>query len=116
MQPSRIGDVSFWYADLGGLPQKRPPLDGDTTVDVCIIGAGYTGLWSAWYLKQADPALRIPACIKVDSDTGVYIGGDNTPILGSQVAFDNTTAMLPGSPKSVQAAIEAVASGSSTGQ
>ncbi|MGA0539322.1 NAD(P)/FAD-dependent oxidoreductase [Neotabrizicola sp. VNH66] len=56
--PARIGDVSFWYADIG-LPARRPALEGDTTVDVCIIGAGYTGLWAAWYLKQAEPSLNI---------------------------------------------------------
>jgi len=26
---------------------------------VCIVGAGYTGLWTAYYLKKADPGLRI---------------------------------------------------------
>lgn len=35
------------------------PLDGDADVDVAIVGAGLTGLWSAWYLLAADPALRI---------------------------------------------------------
>lgn len=55
----KIGDVSFWYADIG-LPQtRRPPLDGDTTADVAVIGAGYTGLWAAWYLKQANPGLNV---------------------------------------------------------
>ncbi|NUB43134.1 FAD-dependent oxidoreductase [Fertoebacter nigrum] len=58
-QPARNGDVSFWYADIGGLPPHRPPLEGDTTADVCIVGAGYTGLWAAYYLKQADPALNV---------------------------------------------------------
>lgn len=52
------GDISFWYADIG-LPGYRPALPGDITADVCIIGAGYTGLWSAYYLKQADPTLSI---------------------------------------------------------
>ena len=52
------GEVSFWYADIG-LPAQRAPLGGDTTADVCIIGAGYTGLWTAWYLKQAQPDLNI---------------------------------------------------------
>jgi glycine/D-amino acid oxidase-like deaminating enzyme len=28
-------------------------------VDIAIVGAGYTGLWTAYYLKKADPALRI---------------------------------------------------------
>ena len=44
----KIGDVSFWYADIG-LPQtRRPALAGDTTADVAIIGAGFTGLGTAW--------------------------------------------------------------------
>ncbi len=55
----RNGDVSFWYADLGGLPAPRPPLPGDRDVDVAIVGAGYTGLWTAYYLKKAAPSLRI---------------------------------------------------------
>jgi glycine/D-amino acid oxidase-like deaminating enzyme len=55
----RIGDVSFWYADAG-LPQdRRAPLPGDTTADVAIIGGGYTGLWTAHYLRKADPSLRV---------------------------------------------------------
>ena len=44
MNVKRNGDVSFWYADIGGLPQRRPPLPGDIAADVCIVGAGYTGL------------------------------------------------------------------------
>ncbi len=54
----QIGDVSFWYADIG-LPQRRAALAGDTTADVAIIGAGYTGLWTAYYLKKADPGLNV---------------------------------------------------------
>ncbi len=55
---TRIGDVSFWYADIG-MPHSRPALDGDTTADVAIIGAGYTGLWTAYYLKKAQPSLNV---------------------------------------------------------
>lgn len=54
----RIGDVSFWYGDIG-LPYRRAALAGDSTADVAIIGAGYSGLWAAYYLKQANPALDI---------------------------------------------------------
>ncbi len=54
----KTGDVSFWYADIG-MPSLRPPLAGDTTADVCIVGAGYTGLWTAWYLKAARPDLDV---------------------------------------------------------
>jgi len=53
------GDVSFWYADYGGLPVYRAPLAKDETADVCIVGAGFTGLWTAYYLKKANPQLRI---------------------------------------------------------
>jgi glycine/D-amino acid oxidase-like deaminating enzyme len=50
--------VSLWH-DQVGRPPPRPALPGDTAVDVAIVGAGYTGLWTAWYLKQQDPALRV---------------------------------------------------------
>ena len=53
------GDISFWYADMGGVPGYRPPLPGNIDVDVCIVGAGYTGLWTAYYLKKAQPSLSI---------------------------------------------------------
>src|SRR5260370_5156780 len=41
------------------MPPGRPSLPGGTEADVCIVGAGYTGLWTAYYLKRADPGLRI---------------------------------------------------------
>src|SRR5918995_5055836 len=59
MQSKRNGGVSFWYADIGGVPTCRPPLPGDIVADVCIVGAGYTGLWTAYYLKKAEPSLDI---------------------------------------------------------
>ncbi|WP_055702877.1 NAD(P)/FAD-dependent oxidoreductase [Streptomyces silaceus] len=52
------GGISFWYADEG-LPTAREPLTADATADVCIVGGGYTGLWTAYYLKKAAPFLRI---------------------------------------------------------
>ena len=59
----RIGRVtdapSWWWADLGGLPAPRPALDGDREADVCIVGAGYTGLWTAYELLRADPSLAV---------------------------------------------------------
>ncbi|MEU6411283.1 FAD-dependent oxidoreductase [Microbispora sp. NPDC046933] len=52
------GGVSFWYREIG-LPRCRRPLDRSVDVDVCVVGGGYTGLWTAYYLKKADPGLRI---------------------------------------------------------
>ncbi len=50
------GQVSHWFEPL---PPRRQPLPGDRDADVCIVGAGYSGLWTAYYLKRADPSLRI---------------------------------------------------------
>ena len=52
------GEGSFWQRQLGPAP-PRDPLEGSLEVDVCIVGAGLTGLWTAYYLKQAAPALSI---------------------------------------------------------
>ncbi|MDJ0323930.1 FAD-dependent oxidoreductase [Cryobacterium sp. PH31-AA6] len=52
------GEVSFWWNQIGRA-ETRPSLPGPVTADVCIVGAGYTGLWTAYYLKKAAPALRI---------------------------------------------------------
>lgn len=37
----------------------REPLGGDASADVVIVGGGYTGLWTAYYLKKAAPFLRV---------------------------------------------------------
>lgn len=52
------GGVSFWYSQVGR-PEPGPPLAGDAECDVAIVGGGLTGLWTAYYLKQAEPGLRI---------------------------------------------------------
>ena len=53
-----FGD-SLWNHTAGDAPAPRPPLPGDAEVDVAIVGAGYTGLWTAYYLQELDPSLRI---------------------------------------------------------
>ena len=50
---------SFWLETSGDDLTPRPRLDGSTDVDVAIMGAGYTGLWTAYYLLRRDPSLRI---------------------------------------------------------
>ncbi|WP_434317617.1 NAD(P)/FAD-dependent oxidoreductase [Leifsonia sp. P73] len=54
--------VGFWFdsiteAEDGFRP--RPALADDGTVDVAIVGAGLTGLWTAYYLQELDPGLNI---------------------------------------------------------
>jgi glycine/D-amino acid oxidase-like deaminating enzyme len=55
----RNGEVSYWWRALGGFPARRPSLPGPTEADVCIVGGGYTGLWTAYYLAGLRPGLRI---------------------------------------------------------
>ncbi len=52
------GQVSHWWEQIG-VPESRPELRGHSTVDVAIIGAGFTGLWTAYYLAKAKPELNI---------------------------------------------------------
>jgi glycine/D-amino acid oxidase-like deaminating enzyme len=48
----------FWIADAGN-PAVLPPLEGEHTADVVVVGGGYTGMWTAWHLLQADPDARV---------------------------------------------------------
>jgi glycine/D-amino acid oxidase-like deaminating enzyme len=50
---------SLWLAQFPGSLTPRPPLAGERDCDVAIIGAGFTGLWTAYYLKLRQPDLRV---------------------------------------------------------
>jgi glycine/D-amino acid oxidase-like deaminating enzyme len=51
--------VSYWLESCGDDLTPRLSLEGDATADVAILGAGYTGLWTAYYLLRAEPGLRV---------------------------------------------------------
>jgi glycine/D-amino acid oxidase-like deaminating enzyme len=52
---------SWWLLDaLAADPgAPAPPLDADTTADVVVMGGGYTGMWTAWFLKESEPDLDV---------------------------------------------------------
>jgi glycine/D-amino acid oxidase-like deaminating enzyme len=52
-------NLSFWHATVPDDLAPRAELPGDLDVDVAIVGGGLTGLWTAWYLLERDPTLRI---------------------------------------------------------
>ena len=54
--------LSFWHDTVPGTLAPGDPLPGDTQADVAIVGAGFTGLWTAYYLARRDPGLRIVVC------------------------------------------------------
>ncbi|MGH9068753.1 MAG: NAD(P)/FAD-dependent oxidoreductase, partial [Acidimicrobiales bacterium] len=45
----------FW-SDAGGRPDPVPALVGAARCDLAVVGAGYTGLWTALLAKEADPS------------------------------------------------------------
>ena len=49
--------LSLWHDTAADW--TRAALPGDLDVDVAVVGAGFTGLWTAYYLAEADPSLRI---------------------------------------------------------
>ena len=61
--------ISLWFDQLAADRRAattgpdplapRPSLDGDTQGDVVVVGAGLTGLWTAYYLLEADPSLDV---------------------------------------------------------
>ena len=50
---------SFWLETAGEDFTPRSSLPGPTEADVAILGAGFTGLWTAYYLLRQDPSLRV---------------------------------------------------------
>jgi len=56
-----LSDLSLWHATMSDdeWGPARAPLPGNQQVDVAIVGGGYTGLWTAYYLLRRDPKLRV---------------------------------------------------------
>ncbi|HSH49161.1 MAG TPA: FAD-dependent oxidoreductase [Halomonas sp.] len=50
---------SFWASTVAERPDPRPRLSAPIQADVAIVGAGFTGLWTAYYLKTLSPGLEI---------------------------------------------------------
>jgi glycine/D-amino acid oxidase-like deaminating enzyme len=51
--------TSFWLETARDDLTPRPALDGSIEADVAILGAGFTGLWTAYYLLKREPRLRV---------------------------------------------------------
>jgi putative aminophosphonate oxidoreductase len=51
---------SYWLQQaLEGAPAEPEPLQGDATADICIVGGGFTGLWTALHIRDMEPAAEI---------------------------------------------------------
>ncbi|WP_230487119.1 NAD(P)/FAD-dependent oxidoreductase [Nocardioides anomalus] len=51
--------LSLWHETTPTDWTPRAPLGGDAEADVVVVGAGLTGLWTAYYLSVADPSRRV---------------------------------------------------------
>lgn len=51
--------LSLWLDRYPGGRDPRASLSGDVEADLAIVGGGFTGLWTAYYLKKLDKDLRI---------------------------------------------------------
>jgi glycine/D-amino acid oxidase-like deaminating enzyme len=61
--------LSFWHDSFPGPVVPRAALDRDISADVAIVGAGYTGLWTAYYLKRNRPSLDV---VVLEAETAGY--------------------------------------------
>ncbi|RJG09208.1 FAD-dependent oxidoreductase [Pseudomonas cavernicola] len=87
-------DISLWMDQLDDELTARPALDGALEADVAIIGAGYTGLWTAYYLKRQAPQLRI-AIVEAETAGFGASGRNGGWLMGNILGEDRLLAGLP---------------------
>lgn len=59
MQSFDSHNGSFWFDSLEKFEPPEAPKSLPDRLDVAIVGAGFTGLWTAYYLKKLQPDLEI---------------------------------------------------------
>src|SRR5436190_18735704 len=55
-----------WWWDEAGADEPEEALEGDVDADVCVVGGGFTGLWTALALKEREPSSRV---VLVEAET-----------------------------------------------
>ncbi|MEA5671082.1 FAD-binding oxidoreductase [Pseudomonas sp. MH2] len=95
--------ISLWMDQLDEPLDARPSLEQDLDVDVCIIGAGYTGLWTAYYLKRQAPHLRI-AILEANTAGFGASGRNGGWLMGNLLGEDRLLATL--SPQQRRASVD----------
>lgn len=81
MERPPVEESCFWLASHKGVAEA--PLEGRTRCDVVVIGAGFTGLWTATFLKELDPSLDV--CVLEQRTAAYGASGRNAGILGDTI-------------------------------
>jgi len=72
---SQMQPQLYWLDEDPLEPLPHPTLIGDVTSDLCIVGAGYTGLWTALLAKEANPEREV--VVVEQRETGAGASGRN---------------------------------------
>jgi glycine/D-amino acid oxidase-like deaminating enzyme len=56
MRHTRLG---YWIEEAGPVEPAGSALAGEREADVLVVGGGYTGMWTAWYVRQLEPEARV---------------------------------------------------------
>jgi len=81
---ARYRQRSLWLDGALAEFTPRPQLTGNVDVDVAIVGAGYTGLWTAYALTVRDPGIRVAI---VEAETvGYGASGRNGGFVSAGIA------------------------------
>ena len=84
-----IEEACFWLA--GRRRDPDPSLTGRHECDIVIVGAGFTGLWTANFLKTLDPAREV---IVVEQETAAYgASGRNAGMMGETLDHSHSLAI-----------------------
>ena len=67
---SQMQPQLYWLDEDPLEPLPHPTLIGDVTTDLCIVGAGYTGLWTALLAKEANPMREVVVIEKLETGAG----------------------------------------------
>lgn len=86
--------ISLWMDDPAIQRQVRPRLESTLSVDVAIIGAGFTGLWTAYYLKKHNPSLTI-AIVEAEYAGFGASGRNGGWLIGGLMGEDQLLSTLP---------------------
>ncbi|HSE10153.1 MAG TPA: FAD-binding oxidoreductase [Nocardioidaceae bacterium] len=103
---SEYRSLSLWHETAGDDWVPRDALAGDLRADVAVVGAGFTGLWTAYYLLRADPTLRVVVLEKETAGFGASgrNGGWASALFPASL---DKVAALPGSSRESALALHA---------